>query len=168
MEINEIEVDLRIDLNKLHEEWLKQPSLFMKYSDLAAQAQRKRDQLRERCDVVKAECDSVIREKPGDYNCPQNKDGSYKPTEAWVTATIQRQQPFQKANEEYHAASYVFNLLRGAVDAMEHRKKALEMEVHLWQSGYWSTPYDSGKQVKDVAGVASDKQREGLSRRKRG
>jgi hypothetical protein len=170
MEINEIEMDLKIDLNALHEEWLKQPSLYMKYSDLAAQAARTRDQLKERIDVVRAEIDNEIRENLGGYNCPTDKGGAFKPTEAWINATIQRQNLFQNASEAYHAANYVANLLKGAITAFDHRKKALEMEVMLWQAGYWSTPYEgsTNKVEKQAAGVASDKQREGLTRRKRG
>ena len=170
MEINEIEMDLKIDLNALHEEWLKQPGLFMKYSNLAAEAARTRDQLKERIDVVRAECDNIIRENPANFNCPVDKGGAFKPTEAWISATIQRQPTFQQASEEYHSANYVANLLKGAITAFDHRKKALEMEVVLWQAGYWSTPYEgSTKNVeKQAVGVASDKQREGLTRRKRG
>ncbi len=171
MEINELNNDLKIDLNDLHGEWLRQSSLYMKYAEMAAQAQRQRDQLKEKIDVVRAEQDAKIREKPLDFNCPVDKAGLPKLTEAWINSTIQRQPEYNKANEEFHASNYVMNVLRSAVSAFDHRKKALEMEVQLWQGGYYSVPVDrSEKQnVKaEAVAVAADKQREGLSRRRRG
>jgi hypothetical protein len=56
------------------------------------------------------------------------------------------------------------------VTAFDHRKKALEMEVILWQAGYWALPYVgvTNSIEKQVAGLASEKQREELRRRKRG
>ena len=172
MEINEIEMDLKIDLNKLHEEWIQQPALYMKYANMSAQAQRTRDQLKERIDIVRAECDNTVRSNPkGFAGCPTTKDGEYKPTETWINSVIQQQAIFQQANEEYHSANYVANLLKGAITAFDHRKKALEMEVSLWQGGYFSIPVDrtsNGQMNKEIVAVASDKQREGLARRKRG
>lgn len=170
MEINELNEDLKIDLNDLHGEWLRQSALYMKYAEMAAQSQRMRDQLKEKIDVVRAECDNEIRNDPALFNCPTDKSGAFKPTEAWINSTIQRQEKFQKANEEYHSSNYVMNVLKSAVSAFDHRKKALEMEVQLWQGGYYSVPVDrSEKQgVKaEAVAKASDKQREGLTRRRR-
>ena len=137
MDINK---DLNININALHEEWLRQPTAYMKYAELAAQAQRTRDMAKEKIDVVRAECDNKIRVSPKDYTgCPKTKDGEFKPTEGWITSTIQGLPEYQKANEGYHEANYNLNLLQGAVRAFDHRKKALEMEVQLWSAGYYST-----------------------------
>ena len=172
MEINELNNDLKIDINRLHEEWLRQPSLYMKYSEMASQAQRTRDQIKERIDVVSAECDNKIRSNPENYTgCPRTKDG-LKPTEGWITATIQQQQEYQKANEEFHSANYVMNVLQGAVRAFDHRKKALEMEVQLWSMGYWSTPIekcngDCKPSIRtEAVAQASETQREQLVQRR--
>jgi hypothetical protein len=172
MEINELNNDLQIDLNQLHEEWLRQPSLYMKYSEMASQAQRTRDQAKERIDVVSAECDMKIRSTPENYiGCPKTKDG-LKPTEGWITSVIQGLQEYQKVNEEFHSANYVMNVLQGAVRAFDHRKKALEMEVQLWSMGYFSTPIekcngDCKPSIKNEAvAQASDNQREQLVQRR--
>jgi len=169
MDTNELNNDLKIDLNALHTEWIKQPSLYMKYSSLAAKAQGERDRAKERIDVIRAECDNDIREHLVSYNCPEDKSGNYKPTEAWISSTIQRQEKFQKVNEEFHSANYVLNLLQGAVRAFDHRKKALEMEVQLWQGNYYSSPVDKSGQVVSVAAEkVADKQRDTLRRRSQG
>lgn len=170
MEINELNNDLKIDLNDLHGEWLRQPALYMKYAEMAAQSQRARDQLKEKIDVVRAEQDSKIRNAPLDFNCPVDKAGAPKITEAWINSTIQRQPEFNKANEDFHSANYTMNVLKSAVSAFDHKKKALEFEVQLWQGNYYSVPVDRSEKrdVKaEAVAKASDKQREGLTRRRR-
>ena len=161
------EEDLKIDLNKLEEEWLKQPTLYMKYAEMVAQSQRERDKAKEQIELARAELDSMIRENPDRFSgCPQNKDGSYKPTEGWISSVILNQDKYKKVSENFHDLNYNFNVLQGALKAFDHRKKALEMESQLWLGGYWSTPKEKGSEMQDRAvQKSSDKQREGLRRR---
>jgi hypothetical protein len=173
---NDYMKDLAIDPFSLEKEWLLQPQLYMKYSELAAEAQKKRDKAKERLDIVRAELDDKIRSSPLEYGAPEDKNGSPRITEAWISATILLQPEYSKAIAEINQTNYEYNLYSAAVRAFDHRKKALEMEVQLWSGGYWSAPnlpkeIMGGKDfLKENRDEVVAKQREGIqgiSRRRR-
>lgn len=154
-EIN-YEKDLAIDPGELDEEWLNQPVLMERYGRLSADAQRERDQLKEKMDVVRAETDNAIRENPTKYKCPTDKAGAPKPTEAWIAAAILTTEEYRKASDTLIEANYKLNLLNSAVRAMEHRKKALEKLVELFGLQYFAGPKEPrqlmpGKRMPSVA-----------------
>lgn len=125
--------DLAIDPHKLDEEWLYQSQLYMKYSQLASNAQKERDKAKENLDVVRAGKDRDIREKPDEYSL-------IKVTEAVVSATILQTKEYQEANNKLIEANYKLNLYQSGVRALEHKKKALENLVQLWIANYYSGP----------------------------
>lgn len=146
------EQDLAIDPYCLDEDWLKQSGLFMKYSVMAADAQKRRDQAKEKLDVVKAELDRSIRENPG----INNKYKLEKITEAVVTSTILVQPEYKVASDELIEANYELNILQSAVRAFDHKRAALENEVKLWLGSYFSGPKEprdipGGKRIVDMA-----------------
>lgn len=166
-------LDLAIDPHKLDEEWLKQPALYMKYSEMASKAQKLKDELKERVEVIKAGIDQLVRENPEKYNAPTDKKGEIKITEAWITGAIIRDGRYQEAVKEYNEALYEFNILSAAVKSFDHKKKALEGMVQLWQGSYFSVPKNmqdivGGKRLPDTKIQASvDEQRSSLKRIKR-
>jgi hypothetical protein len=141
------ESELAIDPFKLDEECLIQPALYGKYSRLAAEAEEKRDQLKERVDVLKtdlkkvqAEMDQKIRKNPKICGVPD-------PKEAGIANGILLQPEYKAALEALHQANldlikaeYEWNILQGAVKAFDHRKSSLEYAVRLWERGYYAVP----------------------------
>lgn len=164
MEEKEYEQDLAIDPMLLDEEWLKQPGLFMKYSVLAAEAQKRRDQAKEKLDVVRAELDHKIRIEPEKY-------GLDKSTDKAVEATIPTQQEYRDASRELVDASFEVNIVQSAVRAFDHRRSALENEVKLWLGSYFSGPkaprdIPGGKRIVDMArDRVSSRMREELNKK---
>lgn len=154
--------DLQIDINALHEEWLKQPVLYMKYAELAVQAQKERDKAKENLEVVRATLDRAMRKEPGNY-------GLDKVTESALSATIVSHPDYLRANDALIEANYKLNLYDAAIKAFEHKKKALENQVQLWTMGYFSIPKDksSGGFEKTAQDQVVDNQREQLRRRRR-
>lgn len=168
--------DLSIDLHALEEEWVIQPQLYMKYAQLAAQAQMDRDRAKEKLDVVRAEVDDAIRTEPLEYGAPKDKSGNAKITEAWIAGTIVLQEEYKDAVQAVNDANYHMNIYRAAVNAFEHRKKALENEVQLWAGGYWSAPHlphesAAGKRLLEAQAEARSevetKQRRQLNRQRK-
>ena len=173
---NDYMKELAIDLHRLEEEWAMQPQLYMKYSELAAQAQLDRDKAKERLDVVRAEIDDKIRTEPLIYGAPVDKSGNLKLTEAWISGTIILQPEYKTASDAISQENYKMNIFKAAVSAFDHRKKALENEVNLWSGGYWSAPnlprdINGGKRFLNVAAIARDEkqgeQRKEINRRRR-
>jgi len=173
---NDYMKELAIDLHRLEEEWAMQPQLYMKYSELAAQAQLDRDKAKERLDVVRAEIDDKIRTEPLVYGAPVDKSGNPKLTEAWISGTIILQPEYSEQVGKINNLNYEMNILRSAVTSFDHKKKALENEVTLWSGGYWSAPnlphdINGGKRFLDAEIIARDEkqgeQRKEVNRRRR-
>lgn len=127
------DMDLQIDPTALDVEWLEQPRLFMKYAEAAAQAKKEVDQLKEALDVVKAQADHAIREKPEKY-------GVVKVTEATVMAAVTQEKNVRQSLANLIDARYELEILNGAVRAFEQRKTALENMVRLHGASYFAGP----------------------------
>jgi disulfide oxidoreductase YuzD len=159
------EQDLAIDPHSLDEEWLRQPGLFMKYSEAATDAQRIRDIAKEKVDVVKAELAKAIRKDPAKY-------GVDKVTENVVAETVLLQPEYKKAVEELVEMNFKFNILQSAVRAFDHKRGALENVVKLWLGSYFSGPkvpkdIPGGKRIVDMArDRVSGQAREKINERK--
>jgi len=160
------ENDLAIDPHALDDEWLLHPNLYMKYSEALAQAQKSRDKIKEKLDVTRAQVDRDIRKKPDDY-------GISKITETVVAGAILMEARFTEVQDLLTDANLEVNLLQAAVRSFDHRKKALENLVTLYMASYFAGPKEprdlpSGKRMVDRArDKASEKQREGINRRRR-
>ena len=130
--------DLSIDPNQLENEWFRQPALYAKYSELAADAIKERDEAKENLDVIKGQMDKKIRLSPKDFGLESIK-------EAAVTFTILQSDEYKDANKELIETTYRLNLVQGVVKALDHKKKALESTGQLWIGTYWSTPHEPVK-----------------------
>ena len=165
MEEYDYAADLAIDPYALDEEWLRQPSLYMKYSLLVADAEKKRGLAKERLDVTKAELERAIRKDPDKYIPTE-----IKLTEAVITSTIVLQPAYREDNSKLTEANYELDILQAAVRAFDHRKSALENEVRLWVGNYFSGPKEprdipGGKRIVDLArGKVAERSREALNR----
>lgn len=159
------ENDLDIDLEMLEKEWLKQPGLYAKYSQLKAEAKKEMDRAAEKVKTVRSEL--ILKAKKGDKELL-----GFKPTESTIEAWYRTQDAWQEAKQEYIDAEYEYNMMDGAVFAFSQRKSALESLVSLWIGNYYSTPKSpkskDGESFKSKALDKSDeKQREALNRKRR-
>lgn len=120
--------DMEIDKLNLDEECLRQASLYMQYSELAAQAKHDYETAWEREKVLRSRLILEAKDEGGAKNQQQ--------AEAYFRA-----HPDHKdAKREKLEAERIYNLLNGAVFAIQQRKTMLEMLVRLWSGEYFSTP----------------------------
>lgn len=127
------EKDMYIDENALDIEFLEQPSLMTRYSQLLADARRDRDLAKEALELAKAEINLDIRDNPEKY-------GLEKVTDKAVEACILMEDSYKEAQKEFNDANYEVNLLFGVVSAIDHRKSALENLVKLHGQNYFAGP----------------------------
>jgi hypothetical protein len=127
------EQDMYIDETALDVELLEQPSLLAKYSQLLAEAKRDRDIAREAVDLKKAELNLDIRDNPEAYKLQ-------KVTMDVVDACILMEDSYKEAVKEFNEANYEVNVLQGVVNAIDHRKSALENLVKLYGQNYFAGP----------------------------
>lgn len=155
------EKDLAIDPHQLDEEWLQQPSLYMRYAQESAMAQKIKDKAKERLELIRAQTDKKIRTDPEQY-------GLKKVTETTVANAILENEEYQQAKNDYDELNYDFNIMQSAVRAFDQRKKALEGIVTLYVGNYFSGPKEprnlnKGKRYLKKIDDSADKQRKGLN-----
>lgn len=122
-----------IDIHRLHEEWQEQPRRFRKYATKLAHARKKFEKAKAVRDVVEAELDREIRTDPQSH-------GIDKITESCVAKAIVLNKRYQNANSDVIDCKHEMDILQAAVDALDHRKKALENEVSLRLADYFADP----------------------------
>lgn len=186
------EKDLEININELHKEWLRQPSLYGRYAMEWADANKLLNKLKRELKVTEKEAKKAIDEKFSQLSFEARKGGEdkigVKPTEAsvqsWIIShpdyksVVEFQESYvEKVAQKFIDAQYDVDLLSEALKSLEQRKTALEQEVYLWGKKYFSGPigpYDLDQdsdfvdgRIKDkVLEQASDRQRKKMQRRK--
>lgn len=128
------EKDMLLDQHALDYEWLRQASLFQKYSVVYADACADKDDAKEKLLRVDAEIDLDIRQNWRDYGF------DVKPTEPAIKAAVVLDPRHIKASKEFVEASRYATILQGSKVALEHKKAALERLSALYLSGYWADP----------------------------
>lgn len=125
---NEYENDLEIDSDKLDQEWLNQPNLFMKYAEKSAEAKKAMDEANERVKVTRS---LLIKE------CKENFK---KATSLEIEAYYRQDSRHIKAKKAHIQSEFEYNILNNVVFALHQRKTALENLVRLWADQYFSSP----------------------------
>lgn len=126
-----------IDLNRLDDECLAQPSLYMKYATELAEAKFDYDEAKARFDVAKAELQLDVRDNPDAYQLK-------KVTEATIEAAVVASEAYQKAQQKVNKCKHKVGLLEAAVGAIEQKKRMLENLVTLHGQNYFSQPKPKG------------------------
>ena len=155
--------DIMLDENSLDLEILDQPALMMEYSQACSQAHLDMELEKQKLDLTKSKLDYNVRLEPTEYGI----DSKMKITEAVILGAIQQQDIYIKANEKYLKAKYDYEVMKGAVSAVEQRKTALELLVKLHGQQYFAGPavardiYKERQKrvVKTNAGVSAKMQR---------
>lgn len=127
------EKDIAIDETALDLDWLGQPALMMKYARHSAQMQKTLEETKQNLDIVKAEVALDIRKTPANY-------GIEKVTDASVESCILTTKKYKDAHKEYLEAKYEADMAKGAVNAFDQRKSALENLVKLHGQQYFAGP----------------------------
>lgn len=139
---------LDIDQDALDVEWLNQSRDYFEWATHLAESRHQLDQAKLTRDIVKADLSKCIRENPADFELE-------KVTESQVTNAILLQDEYQDAESKVHECSYAVRLAEAAVQAMDHRRKALENLVFLHGQNYFSEPRAIGEESSEYVATAS-------------
>jgi len=126
--------DIRIDHLDLELELIRQPSIYLKYSELTVDANFEKDRAKELLRTVESEIDLDIRQNWEEFGFDS------KPTEGGIKACITQQPKYINTLSKYMNATKTYNSLSGARVALEHKKKSLELLVSLLIRGYSAEP----------------------------
>lgn len=160
MEKPDFENDLKIDKYALDEEWEKQAALFMSYCEAYAEAVYDRDRIKEQLEIERAKVGQEIQDDPESF-------GLAKVTIDALNKTINKDQRIIDKQQELHEANKNVNLLSGGKEAMNHKKKAIEMLVELLIQGYFAEPKVKKEAKEQSSKKKSEEIRESLEDNKR-
>lgn len=137
--------DLRFNPENLGEEWQKQPVLYSRYADLAAEAELEYNKAVEHAKTVRSriwlEAASAGEEVLGK---------GVKPTEKNVEAYMRRSSEYREAKAEELEAKHTLEVLKNAVFSMLQRRQALESTVQLVVSKIYASPSEP-KELRQLA-----------------
>jgi len=124
----EYEDDLHINKFRLDEEWLNQSRLYAKYANLCSKLRKKHLKIWEKKKTRKAQLIKKFRKEN-----PKAKNDE-------VESYWRCDKKYRRLSLEVIDAEYEYNILNNAVFAFSQRKTALEQEVKLYLSEYYSEP----------------------------
>lgn len=126
-----------IDPNNLVRECCFQPKLFFKYASELADAEKRESESRAAREVVRAEVGLKIRLSPGKFGLGKLD----KITEAVITGKILKHPKYIKAQKKRLVRKKKTDMLKAAVNALNHRKSQLENMTRLHGQNYFAVPY---------------------------
>jgi len=127
------ELHLRTDIDplNLHKELEDQATMFHDWAKAAAESNKEYQQAKSGVDLVYAEVEKLARQSPEEF-------GIGKVTESTIKSAVMASLDYQDAVERRDAARYEYEMHQAAVNALEHKKRALTLLVELWVRDYYS------------------------------
>ena len=163
MNKTDFEKDLEIDIENLDVEAVRQPELYYQYSELAKEAREKFDLLKMKLGITESELAKRARIKPASF-------GIGKVTEASIKEAVTTHAQYRTAYKRMIRAKNAAELMGHAQEAMNQRKRMIELLVQLHGREYFSgpsvphTPQQIWKNYKEKKG---EKLNEKMNNRKR-
>jgi len=137
-------MQMDINKNKLDEEWVRQPTLFMQACEKETMTRSAYDRAKEGVDQLKAELDRQIRESPDSFGVVP---GSRGVTEAQVSNTITSCDQYREAMVEMFKLKEAFGIASAEVKALDQRCRALENLTKLYGLQYFGSEPKSQQSI---------------------
>jgi hypothetical protein len=131
--------DVALNIHALDEEWEKQSTLMEHYSSSLSMANKEYAELKLVLDGMIAE-QKVEWRSEGEIHI--QGVGRMKITEGALDNAIDSLESIQEKRQQLIDKGYEVDTLKGIVEALRHKKSALEKEVDLYIAGYYSSPKD--------------------------
>ena len=139
----EYEMDIfEIDLNRLEKEWQNQPQLFYDASVKLADSKEYLERAKAKSDVTRAETERIIRGNPEKFSIT-------KVTEGAISTALTLHPDVVSVAAVVIEAKHEVDINYAMVNALEHRKSALEKLVALHGQNYFSTPVAKDDDVQE-------------------
>lgn len=148
--------DIKIDPENLEQEWIEQPSLFLYYSDLYAEASFQKDKKKAFLDYTYSRLYALIKDT-------WNEHFDSKPTEPACKEWITRHKDYRQAEKSFIIAQKNANIMQNVKAAFDQRKYALSNITSLRIGGFYSEPRNKARDVENMKNA----QRRTLRRTKR-
>jgi len=161
---NDFEKDLAIDPAKLDVEAGLQGELFFKWAEKAVEARKDADYAKFHLEVTVTDTSIKARRDPGSF-------GLSKATEGAIDTAVKASIEYREAYDEWIEKKAASALLDKAVEAMEQRKRMIEILVTLHGQQYFagpSVPRNLVEAWNEVKGGRDEEVKKKTRRRKKG
>lgn len=159
---------LEIDLFALDLEWQRQPSLYIQVSEKASEAFQKFTELKDFFNVREAEISLEYR--LGKKIMEDSEGKPMKITDKAVDSMLGANSELDDIKKQMREQKKIYDDASALITAIEHKKKALENEVSLYLSGYFSEPREKRiideTQKRDISDYTSDQQKQKLNEKR--
>lgn len=122
-----------IDETQLDREWLDHPERFYEAATELAEARHRVAEAKANLDVIEAQTTKKVRASPEKYEI-------LKVTEGAIADAVKLTAEHALAVGKLNKAKYRQDMCQALVDALDHKKKALESLVYLHGQNYFSSP----------------------------
>lgn len=149
---------LLIDDAQLDKEWIRQPVLVFKYSKISAQLRQDFDSLKTQMELLKAKTEQAVRKAPIEY-------GVAKVTESAIASAVSLHPSVVEMQEALSKARYQHDLALGMLNALEHKRRALENLVSLHGQQYFAAPSTTRAGGAEAVDTLREKTKERIRRK---
>lgn len=148
---------LKIDQNNLDLEWIKQPDLVYEIAMDVANNRLRMDTLKDELSLLEATLSKEARSNPEDFEIE-------KVTEKAIEMAILSHEDYQAKQIECRDARYDYEINVALLNALEHKKRALESLVSLHGQSYFSTPRSETPPAQPMQKFLDEKKKKGVKK----
>lgn len=128
-----------IDKNRLDEEWMRQSYVVWDEGKEYNRLVFERDTIKRKLDSQIAGLELDIRENPENFGfSTQNSPGKIKITEGAIQSFLLADEELLEIRKELLEKEFEVNTQKTLLQALHHKKSALEYLVKLYLNGYWA------------------------------
>lgn len=139
--------DTNLDITNLDLEWQRQSGLVQEYSELVAKKNREINEFNQLLTAKEAQ---IRLEYRTGNNAILTVDGkALKLTENALSEAIANDEELKELKKQYNELKYELDLVKGALDAIKTKTKAMEWESQLFLMGYFGEPKDQRTLIKN-------------------
>lgn len=128
--------DVKIDEMNLDYEWRRQPELILEYTNALADKEKEYADLRLILETKSAEIKNIARS----YGEIVIKGKKVKVTESALSELVLVDEEYIENKRKLIDVEHEIDILKGAVEALKHKKTALEWQSQLFLTGYFGEP----------------------------
>ncbi len=129
------ETCLNINLDALEVEAARQARLTYLASKELAEAKQAWKMKTQEKDLIHAAQTKLVRSTPSKFGLASS------PTETAIKSVVASRKAYKQIVEQEATLQYEVDILKGLVNALDHKKRMIEMEITLHGQNYFATPY---------------------------
>jgi len=139
--------DAKLDINQLDKEWEKQSNIIQEYTEKLSGLNKNMSSLTSLIDFKESKLKMEYRK--GIRKVMDDKGKSIKLTVDALNELVTLDEEIQELRQKEIDLKYNIDILKGVIDALKTKTKAMEWECQLFLTGYFGQPKDQRSLLKN-------------------